>query len=357
MVCTSHLRGLVAVLAIGSVLLTAGCREEALKKASEEEASPAAGLSPKQAALVLAKVGDHTITLGEYAATLERMDQFDRLRYKTAERRRELLEEMITVELLAREAERRGLDKEPQTQEALRQILRDATLRDARAKARGPAEFKDDEVRAYFEANKEKYMEPERRRISHLLVKDRAQANGLLAKAKAITDMHAWGDFVLANSEEYMGVEYTGPEEAAGDLGLVGPPGDPRGANPRIDDELRAAAFLVDKVGDVVDRVVMDSKGRPHIVRVTAINKAHARLFSEAERTIRILMSQQEVAVQEQQLERELREKFPITIDEAALTAAKIPIPTEPVEPFPQLPGKQPPQPPKPSGHDHGHPH
>ncbi|MDZ4064832.1 MAG: peptidylprolyl isomerase [Coriobacteriia bacterium] len=355
----THKRGLFAFMAVAVALSTGGCREDALKRGPGEAGSQAAGLSPKQAALVLAKVGDYPITLGEYAATLERMDQFDRLRYKTPERRRELLEEMITVELLAREAERRGLDKEPQTQEALRQVLRDAILRDARMGARGPAEIKEDEVRAYYEANKDQYMEPERRRVSHVVVSDRKKAEELLGKAKGISDMEAWGKFVLGNSEEYKGKEYTGPVETAGDLGLVGPPGDRRGANPRIDEELRASVFLLANVGDVVDRVVTDGEGKFHIVRLIGVTKAHARSFAEAERTIRILMSQQEVAVREQQLEEELRAKFPITIDEAALADAKIPVPTEPLEPLPRLPGKKAPQPPNPGGHghDHGHDH
>ena len=44
-------------------------------------------LSPEQAAQVLAKVGTSTITLGDYVAALEHMDQFDRLRYQSPERR------------------------------------------------------------------------------------------------------------------------------------------------------------------------------------------------------------------------------------------------------------------------------
>src|SRR4051812_7079077 len=50
-------------------------------------------LTPEQASQVLAKVGDKTITLGDYVAALEHMDQFDRLRYQSAERRKELLNE------------------------------------------------------------------------------------------------------------------------------------------------------------------------------------------------------------------------------------------------------------------------
>ncbi len=345
-------RLIASVLGLLAVL-SSGCREDALQRGPGATGEQAAGLSPKQASMVLAKVGDHSITLGEYAATLERMDQFDRLRFKTPERRRELLEEMITVELLAKEAERRGLDKEPQTQEALRQILRDALLRDARKGARGPADFGKDEVKAYYDAHKEQYVEPERRRVSHVVVQDQKKAEELLVKAKAITDLAVWGKFIVEHSDEYKGKEYAGPVETAGDLGLVGPPGDRRGANPRVEEPLRAAVFEVVNTGDVVDRVVADGKGSFHLVRLIGVTKAHARSFAEAERTIRILLAQQEVAAREQQLEEDLRKKFPITIDEAALAEAKVPTPTVPEEPPPE------PNRPEPEGHGHddGHGH
>ena len=62
---------------------------------------------------MLARVGDRTITLGDYVAALEHMDQFDRLRYQSPERRKELLGEMINVVLLARRGAREGVRQGP----------------------------------------------------------------------------------------------------------------------------------------------------------------------------------------------------------------------------------------------------
>ncbi len=105
-------------------------------------------LTPELAAKVLAKVGDKNITLGDYVAVLDRMDQFDRLRYQSPERRKELLDEIINVELLAQEATAKGYDKDPVAQEELRQILRDAMLADTRKDAPKPADIPLAEVRA-----------------------------------------------------------------------------------------------------------------------------------------------------------------------------------------------------------------
>src|SRR5438477_8652417 len=109
------------------MLLGLGCQPKASSGTAPSASASAqpAGLTPELAARVLAKVGDHEITLGEYAATLDRMDPFERLRYQSADRRKLLLDELVDLELLAEEARRRGLDKQPETQERVRQMLRD----------------------------------------------------------------------------------------------------------------------------------------------------------------------------------------------------------------------------------------
>ncbi len=352
-------RRMAALVTAAVVVISSGCREEALQRGPGDTGSQAAGLTPKQASLVLAKVGDRPITLGDFAATLERMDRFDRHRYKTPERRRELLEEMITTELLAREAERRGLHKEPRTQEALRQILRDAIVREAREDARGPSDFTKAEVEVYYNAHKKDYLEPERRRVSHLVVGDREEAGELLAEARGLTSAVAWGKLVLEHSDDYDGAELTGPIETAGDLGLVGPPGDRRGANPRVPDQLRKAVFEIQNVGDVLAKLVKGPKGKFHILRLSGMTNAHARSLQEAERTIRIVMSQQEVAAREQQLEAELRKKFSVTIDDEALADVKVPKPekTPPGPPVPSASKSSQPKPPSSGSGDHGHAH
>src|SRR5688500_7107932 len=93
---------------------------------SPDAGRSASGIPPEQAARVVAKVGERNITLGDFAASLEHMDQFDRLRYQSPERRLELLQEMVRVQLLADEATAKGYDKEPLAAQELRAVLRDA---------------------------------------------------------------------------------------------------------------------------------------------------------------------------------------------------------------------------------------
>ena len=114
------------------------------------------------------------------------------------------------------------------------------------------------------------------------------------------------------------------PVELAGDLGIVGPPDHPRGGNPRVPEALRAAVFQIDKVGGVLDHVVPDG-GKFHIVRLTSRTEARDRSFQDAERTIRVALVQDRIRASEAQLERELRQRYPVTIDDEALAQTKVP--------------------------------
>src|SRR5450432_1112569 len=180
-----------------AAMLGSGCHDkpkQTLVPAASASALPG-NLTPELARQVLAKVGDREITLGEYAETLERMDPFERIRYQSADRRRQLLNEIIQVELLAEEAKRRGLDKQPETQERLRQMLKEELLRDLRRNVPGPSDIPEAEVHAYFDAHHDEFKEPERRRVSHVVVASEALAKSALQKALGASASD-WGKLV-----------------------------------------------------------------------------------------------------------------------------------------------------------------
>jgi parvulin-like peptidyl-prolyl isomerase len=312
-----HVFGLLLLAGI------AGCNERALDKAGRGEAGPPlpAGLRPEQAAQVLARVGERTITLGDYAATLERMDQFDRLRYQSPERRKELLDEIIDAELLAQDARRKNLDQKPETQQAIRQILREAMLAEARKGVPAPADIPEEEVRSYYDAHRDEFREPERRRVAHIVVKDKETGARLLSTARNASGAE-WGELYRKHSlDAKKGADE--PIELAGDLGLVGPPGDSRGANARVPAPVRAAVFEIDAVGRVLDRLVPSEEGF-HLVRMVGRSAAHERSLAEADRAIRVALLQAKIESREKALEDELRKQFPVTIDEQALSKVEV---------------------------------
>ena len=310
-----------------AALLASGCNDAAVDNAPEagSTAEPVGGLTPDQAAKVVAKVGDRVITLGDFARTLERMDPFDRLRFQTKERRRELLTEMIDVELLAQEARRRGIDKRPEVEDALRQLYRDALLQKLRDGMPPPAAVPAEEVKAYYDANIDRYNEPERRRVSAIVMTNKAEAEKVLKLAQKAKDAKEWGELFLKNSVTApKGKGPNDPVDLAGDLGIVGPPDDAKGGNVKVPDAVRAAAFKLAAKDAVADALV-EAEGKFYIVRLAAVTPGHKRTLQEADRSIRVAILQDRMQGMEKRLDAELRAKFPVQIDDKALAAVKLP--------------------------------
>jgi hypothetical protein len=184
-------------------------------------------------------------------------------------------------------------------------------------------------LREYYDAHKSELGEPERRRVGHIVMKNRAQAEQVLAMAKGATPAQ-WGALVGSHSLEPQraapGGAEVAPLELAGDLGLVSAPGSERGENPGIAEPVRAAVFEIKAVGEVFDGVV-ENEGKFHVVRLMGISAARERSFEEAERTIRVRVLQEMIEQSERQLLAELRQSIPVTINEAALQRVKPPAP------------------------------
>ena len=318
---SSHARSVVSasLVALAALAGCSGCKGKSTSAAVD--ATPAGGLTPEQAAQVLARVGEHTITLGEFAAAIDHMDQFDRMRYQSPERRRELLSEMIDVTLLADEARDKGYDKDPLTQQRLREILRDAMLKTAHEGVPAPNELPIEEVRAYYDAHRADFRDPERRRVSAIVLSSQAAADATLEAAKK-ANATAWGQLVRTKSVDSQASANV-PVDLAGDFGFTTPPGDPRGTNQRIPEEVRAAVFQVANAGDVVPQVVKSGSSF-YVVKLAAKTPAHDRTLEEAERMIRVKLSQEKTHEKEEALLEQLRKEFPVQVDEAALAQVNV---------------------------------
>jgi hypothetical protein len=316
---------LTVTLAITPTLLAcSSCSRPSPSVAADAGGVATGALTPDQAAQVLARVGDRTITLGDFEAALEHMDPFDRARYQAPERRKELLADMIDVMLLADEAREKGYDNDPTAQQETREVLRDALLKKAREGLPGPSDIPEGEVRAYYEAHRADFQDPERRRVSAIVLASEPTATGVLESARKATASQ-WGELVRGKSVDAY-AKSSGPIDLAGDFGFVSPPGDARGANTRVPEEVRAAVFEVGKVGDVLPRVVK-AGGRFFVVKLAARTEGHARTLEEAERPIRVKLAQDHIHARDEALVDELRKQYPVQIDEAALAQVHVDLP------------------------------
>lgn len=284
----------------------------------EERPDPITGLLASEAKQVLAEVGSKSITLGDYAHTLARMDEFERLRYQTPERRAELLEEMIDTELLAQEATRRGLDRDPEVQAELFLALRDEMFERLRAELPALESFNEKEVQDYYQAHQDEFAEPERRRALVIVLAGQRQAESVLAQAKN-GEASGWGVLVRKHSLDRRSVEDAAPE-LAGDLGFVSAPGQTRGQNPDVPESVREALFSLESLGSLAPAPV-EADGRYYVVKHGGTSPARARTLREAERTIRIELRRQLLRRREADLLVELRAKYPVEIRTLGATA------------------------------------
>lgn len=321
------------LLLVTAATAAMGCDDKALESSGKVAKGPA-GLTAKQAQRILAKVGKKSITLGDFANALGRMNEFQRLRYQSKKRRRALLQELIDTELLSQEAQRRGLDKMPAVQEAVRQVLRNAVLAKSRDKLPPPAGIHPGQVAAYYKAHIDDYREPERRRVAAIVLRDEKEAKALLAKLVTETNAKAWGKAFFKHSVNAPKVRpANAPLDLAGDLGIVGPPGYSKGANKNVPAAVRKAVFGLSKLGQVAQELVQ-VRDRFYLVRVAGISKGHTRSLVEADRSIRVAILQEMQRDLEKKLEQRLRKKFPVKIDKKALAAVRLPGALKAYQPF-----------------------
>jgi peptidyl-prolyl cis-trans isomerase C len=296
-------------------------------------------LTPDQASQVLARVGERTITLGDYAAALERMDPFERMRYQTEDRRQALLDEMINVELLAREAERRGLDRRPETIELVRQLERDELLARLRASLPRPSDVPAADVSRYYQDHRAEFHEPEQRRAAEIVLRDAGEARRLV-RAAAGASPDRWRELVQKHAPKAgldTGDKTTArpPIDVPGDLGFLS--AEPDEPSDDVPAAVREAVFQIQKAGDVYPEPVAAAGGQ-HVIRLVSVREARQRSLAEVEAFIRVRLVAAKEANARDGLIARLRQTTTVEVDEAALERIEPSPPAASAAPSPPRP-------------------
>lgn len=317
------------LLALGALLLVmgaaAGCGDKP-EKAPETKGQGddskkdelTHGLTPEQAAQTLVKVGDTTITLGDFAERLGGQSPYLRARYNSPERRREFLDNMVRFELLALEAEKRGYEKAGEVERVRQQMMVQQMMQDLFEKQGVKlADIDDKDIESYYAANKAEFDKPAQVRASHILVKDKALADKLLKELVAKPeDMQRFRQLAEQHNED------PATKSNAGDLRFFSATRDAGETNePERPDAVRKAAFTLKNVGDVYPELIKTDKGF-HIVKLTGKREAMTRSLEDARRLIqnRLWRKKREEAIEK--FVAELRAKA--KIQESAELLAKV---------------------------------
>jgi parvulin-like peptidyl-prolyl cis-trans isomerase-like protein len=122
--------------------------------------------SPKKSGPVVASGKGITITADEFKARLDEQSPFIRARYSSLDRKKEFLDNLIRFEVLAKEAERQGLDKDPDVQNTLKKIMVQKLVQKNFQDTTGTGDVPDADVQKYFDDHKDEYNRPRRVRVA-----------------------------------------------------------------------------------------------------------------------------------------------------------------------------------------------
>lgn len=128
----------------------------------------------------LAKVNGRVITVGDFETRLSKMPAY----YKAlaSQRKKDFLDDMISEQLMYKEALKRGLNRDPEVKELLeeaRSKILVAKLLEVEGKKTVVSE---DEIKEFYEAHKDDFVTPLKMRASHIMVDTEEGAKEVLQK-------------------------------------------------------------------------------------------------------------------------------------------------------------------------------
>lgn len=205
---------------------------------------------------IVAKVGPAVITVADVERRLATIPAYQLATFgKTpSEIRRRFVEQVLVPDaLFAAGGRARKLDERPEVRAQLKGALRTARLSALRTDTaeRGiPTE----EVRRYYEENKNKFEAPERILVFRILCKTKDDAAQVLTEAKKAGTIERWNELARAHSID------KATAMRGGDLGFLSPDGSSQHQGVKADPALVAAAAKA-KDGEILDQPVPEGSG------------------------------------------------------------------------------------------------
>ena len=306
----------VLLVSVVLSLLSGGCQ----KKADEAHAKPSkagGGNAPPQSAeelkQPLAKIDNVTITLGEFQERINRQSPYIRARYTSLEQKKEFLDSLIRFEVLAKEAYKRGLDKDPEVVRTMKQVMIQKLMRDefdAKVTAESVPEA---DMKSYYDSNLTEYVKPEEVRVSAIILKNRAQADrvALEARGDAGKTNKGFRDLVM---------KYTSDEDSklsGGDLRYFD------ATTKELPAPVVKAAFGLVNTGDV-STTVDAGNGTFYVLKQTGRRKSMTKSFEDAKPAIRNKLFRDSRMKAQKDFVDNLKASSKIEINEANLARVRI---------------------------------
>lgn len=255
----------------------------------------------KKEGAVLAEVNSGTITTGEFDRELKNLPEYLKAMAETPQGRKEMLDTMVIRELILQQAAKDGLDKSPEIEDKLQDLKKRLIVETfLKKKVESDSNVSDEELKKFYDQNKDKFKVGEQVKASHILVKTEKEAKDALAALKAGGNFEDLAKKLSVDSSAAKG----------GDLGWFG--------KGNMVPAFEKAVFAL-KEGQLSD--VVKSDFGFHIIKLTGKRAAGIRPFDEVKEQIKAALmptKQQEIF---QKIKDELKKTAKITIKEDVLNS------------------------------------
>lgn len=247
---------------------------------------------------VIAKVGDIEITKQHMINIIRSLPQQQAMEISTQAGAKRLLDEMVAGELLYLEALEKSYDQDEEFKKTVEDAIHGLLQRYAIQKLLQDVSATDEEIKDYFERNKNKFITPDQRRARHILVEKEEEAKRIKV------EIENGLDFSKA-AEQYS----TCPsKDRGGDLGAF--------EKGKMVPEFADVAFALE-VGELSD-LVKTNFGY-HLIMVDEKIPSGEKSYEEvASQLNQLVIQEKQGKIYEAKL-KELRAKYPVVVNEEAL--------------------------------------
>jgi peptidyl-prolyl cis-trans isomerase C len=294
-----------------------GCQKKA-----EDDKTPGAEVSPNTTGkpvqspedlqAPLATVDGVVITVQEFQDQLNRQSPYVRARYTSKEEKKNFLDTLVTVEVMAKEAQRRGLDKDPEVVRTLKQVMIQKLSKEVFSAEATRDSITEAEMQDYYKKHEGEFRRPAQVRAAAIVVNDKALADKLAKEAQGQENKsHSlFRDMVIKNSID------EASKQNGGDLGYFDK-GSTTLPKPVID-----AAFALEN-GKTSDAIAAGD-GRFYIVKVTGARPVMEKSFEDVKGQLQTrLLRDKQMAAQKEFVEG-LKSKAKIEVNDANLDKVQI---------------------------------
>jgi peptidyl-prolyl cis-trans isomerase C len=279
---------------------------------------------PKKTGVPIAKGNGVLITSDEFKARLDEQSPFIRARYTTLDRKKEFLDNLVRQEVLAAEAERQGLDKDPDVRATLRKIMvQKLVQKKFQPEANPGADVPEADVAKYYEEHKPEYVRARKVRVQAIVLNapegspDRAKKVALAKKTLQKVKAEEKKNPVAFNQAVSTISEDAASKQLGGDLQFKSQEELEKAYGKAVAD----AAFAL-KAGEMSN--VIEAPSGIYVLKFAGEQPEMNRTIDQVKAQIAAKLSRDKKTKEFDEWLKSLREAAKVTVDDKALEAVEV---------------------------------